>query len=52
MKAPSKTKTGETPGKEELNAWFICPKCKNSIPLLNHFFSEEKQKWQLEIRCS
>ena len=51
MKTTIKTKTGETPGKEDLNAWFICPKCKNSIPLLNHFFSEEKQKWQLQIRC-
>ena len=45
-------KTNETPGREELNAWFICPKCKNSIPLLTHFFSEDKQKWQLRIRCT
>ena len=47
-----KTKLIETSGKESNSAWFICPKCKNSIPLLSHFFSEEKQKWQLEIRCS
>ena len=52
MKTISKSKSIETPGKEDNNAWFICPKCKNSIPLLSHFFSEEKQKWQLEIRCS
>ena len=39
-------------GKDETNAWFICPRCKNSIPLLSHYFSEEKQKWQIEIRCS
>ena len=51
MKSSSK-KIIETPGKEDQNAWFICPKCKNSIPLLTHFFSEENQKWQLEIRCS
>ena len=51
MKTPTKGKINENPRKEE-NAWFICPKCKNSIPLLSHFFSEEKQKWQLEIRCS
>ena len=52
MKTTIKTKLIETPGKENNNSWFICPKCKNSIPLLSHFFSEEKQKWQLEIRCS
>ena len=52
MKTLSKTKQNETPGKEDTSAWFICPKCKNSIPLLSHFYSEEKQKWQLEIRCS
>ena len=51
MKTSTKGKVNETPRKEE-NVWFICPKCKNSIPLLSHFFSEEKQKWQLEIRCS
>ena len=45
------TKQKETPGKESLDFWFICPKCKNSIPLLTHFYSEEKQKWQIEIRC-
>ena len=45
-------KQKETPGKETLDFWFICPKCKNSIPLLSHFYSEEKQKWQIEIRCS
>ena len=45
-------KSNETPGKDDQNIWFICPKCKNSIPLLSHFYSEEKQKWQLEIRCS
>ena len=39
-------------GKDETNTWFICPRCKNSIPLLSHYFSEEKQKWQIEIRCS
>jgi WD40 repeat protein len=42
----------ENEGKENLDFWFICPKCKNSIPLLSHFYSEEKQKWQIEIRCS
>ena len=42
----------ETKGKESFDFWFICPKCKNSIPLLSHFYSEEKQKWQIEIRCS
>lgn len=47
-----KSKINEALGKEETNNWFICPKCKNSIPLLSHFYSEEKQKWQLEIRCS
>lgn len=52
MKTTIKTKLIETPGKDSNSAWFICPKCKNSIPLLSHFFSEEKQKWQLEIRCS
>ena len=52
MKTTIKTKLIETSGKESNSAWFICPKCKNSIPLLSHFFSEEKQKWQLEIRCS
>ena len=41
-----------TPGKEVQDFWFICPKCKNSIPFLSHFYSEEKQKWQIEIRCS
>ena len=41
-----------TPGKDSLDFWFICPKCKNSIPFLSHFYSEEKQKWQIEIRCS
>ena len=41
-----------TPGKESQDFWFICPKCKNSIPFLSHFYSEEKQKWQIEIRCS
>ena len=45
-------KQGETPGKDFQEFWFICPKCKNSIPLLSHFYSEEKQKWQIEIRCS
>ena len=42
----------QTPGKEVQDFWFICPKCKNSIPFLSHFYSEEKQKWQIEIRCS
>ena len=51
MKTNLKNKASDTPKKEE-NIWFICPKCKNSIPLLSHFYSEEKQKWQLEIRCS
>ena len=37
---------------ENSDFWFICPKCQNSIPLLNHFYSEEKQKWQIEIQCS
>ena len=41
-----------TPGKEVQDFWFICPKCKNSIPFLSHFYSEEKQKWQIEIRSS
>ena len=52
MKIPIKSKISEALGKEENNNWFICPKCKNSIPLLSHFFSEEKQKWLIEIRCS
>ena len=52
MKNSNKFKSSETPGKDDKNIWFICPKCKNSIPLLTHFYSEEKQKWQLEIRCS
>ena len=51
MKTTIKKKASDTPRKEE-NTWFICPKCKNSIPLLSHFYSEEKQTWQLEIRCS
>ncbi len=37
---------------ENSDFWFICPKCQNSIPLLSHFYSEEKQKWQIEIQCS
>jgi len=53
MSKEAKTiKQGETPGKDNLEFWFICPKCKNSIPFLSHFYSEEKQKWQIEIRCS
>ena len=53
MSKETKTpKQGETPGKDNLEFWFICPKCKNSIPFLSHFYSEEKQKWQIEIRCS
>ena len=52
MSSNSNMKQKETPGKETLDFWFICPKCKNSIPLLSHFYSEEKQKWQIEIRCS
>ena len=53
MNKEAKTiKQGETPGKDNLEFWFICPKCKNSIPFLSHFYSEEKQKWQIEIRCS
>ena len=53
MSKETKTpKQGETPGKDSLEFWFICPKCKNSIPFLSHFYSEEKQKWQIEIRCS
>ena len=52
MRSNSNMKQKETPGKETLDFWFICPKCKNSIPLLSHFYSEEKQKWQIEIRCS
>ena len=52
MSSKSNMKQKETPGKETLDFWFICPKCKNSIPLLSHFYSEEKQKWQIEIRCS
>ena len=52
MSSNSTMKQKETPGKETLDFWFICPKCKNSIPLLSHFYSEEKQKWQIEIRCS
>ena len=53
MSSESKSlKKNETPGKEKFDFWFICPKCKNSIPLLSHFYSEEKQKWQIEIRCS
>ena len=45
-------KPGETPGKEIQDFWFICPRCRNSIPQLSHFYSEEKQKWQIEIQCS
>ena len=52
MSSNSNMKQKETPGKETLDFWFICQKCKNSIPLLSHFYSEEKQKWQIEIRCS
>ena len=52
MSSNSNMKQKETPRKETLDFWFICPKCKNSIPLLSHFYSEEKQKWQIEIRCS
>ena len=53
MSKETKTpKQGETPGKDSLEFWFICPKCKNSIPFLSHFYSEEKQKWQIEIHCS
>ena len=53
MSKETKTpKQGEAPGKDNLEFWFICPKCKNSIPFLSHFYSEEKQKWQIEIRCS
>ena len=45
-------KPGETPGKENQDFWFICPRCRNSIPQLSHFYSEEKHKWQIEIRCT
>ena len=45
-------KSDETPGIDTSDFWFICPKCKNSIPLISHFYSEEKQKWQIEVRCS
>ena len=45
-------KQKETPGKETLDFWFICPKCKNSIPLLSHFYSEEKQKCILDLKYS
>lgn len=48
----SKKKSKETPGNDDLNSWFICPKCKNSIPLISQFYSEEEKKWLLEIRCS
>jgi len=47
----SKKKSKETPGNDDLNSWFICPKCKNSIPLISQFYSEEQKKWLLEIRC-
>ena len=48
----SKKKSKETPGNDDLNSWFICPKCKSSIPLISQFYSEEEKKWLLEIRCS
>ena len=53
MSSDAKTpKPGETPGKDNQDFWFICPRCRNSIPQLSHFYSEEKQKWQIEIRCT
>lgn len=34
------------------SSWFICQKCKNKIPLITQFFSEDTETLQIEVRCS